>query len=336
MASKYVNKDFFAAFKKAAQEEKIDTGEKKSNGASHKFPNPQVNQEYKIRFLPDASGQHFYKKFYYHMMDIDGNWSFSICPKTFDMDSYCPLCALAAKLYKSGTQSDKNEAGRWKRKEKFVANIFVVNDPRDADKDEEAKMSGKVKIFEFRTKLENNVRVGIFDAENGVGPAGFDPTDEGINFVIRVTETKPQADGKKWPDYATSSFARNASAIADTDKEVDEVMKQTVDLNEYLKKQLQDEEKIVEIIKDEQMFDLIAEEYSRILNKRNPKKQILNDEAKVASKSKPRVDEDEDADEKIEHSSLNEEEEKAHSKKPTKKSGETELDEDLLAELNKM
>ena len=325
LKNKYIKKDFFNQFKKEVSQEK-----KKGEGfenSDNKFPNPTPGYEYKIRFLPDATGEAFYKKFYYHMYQIDGAWKFSLCPKTLNMDSYCPCCAVAAKLYKSGTESDKAEAGRFKRKEKFVANIFVVNDPRDQDKDEDNKISGTIKIFEFATKLESNIRVGVFDEENGVGPSGFDPTDDGINFVIRVTETKPQADGKTWPDYATSSFARNASAIVDSEKEVDDLMTKVIDLNEYLKKQLPDDTKIIDDLKAEEIYDLISEEHGRILAKRSTKKEetpLKSAKDNTKSTYSEKTDLVEDV------------EEEPESKKTSTKKSDSELDDDLLNELNSL
>ncbi|MFW6026787.1 MAG: hypothetical protein ACOCRX_10640, partial [Candidatus Woesearchaeota archaeon] len=71
-----------------------------------------------------------------------------LCPKTFNFENPCPICSVTSKLYK-GTEDDKKEAGRYKRKQKFVSNIFVVDDPRDSEKEKDDKASGKVLIYEF-------------------------------------------------------------------------------------------------------------------------------------------------------------------------------------------
>lgn len=235
------------------------------------------------------------------------------------METYCPICGVTAKLYKSGTNADKAEASRFKRKEKFVSNIFVVNDPRDQDKDDDLKQSGKVKIFEFATKLESNIRVGVFDEEEGVGINAFDPSDEGVNFIIRVTETKPGPDGKKWPDYSTSSFARNASAILDSDEEIKKVMDSVLDLEEYLKKQLPKEEEVVEILEGEMVYSLIEEEHKKILAKRTKSSSKEENEESKVSKV---VEEDKEV-----------EKPKESSKPKVKESSSSSIDEELLKEL---
>lgn len=329
--SKYVKKDFFNEWKKNVASQETNE-EKKSNGNSNKWANPVPGLEYKIRFLPDVSGKNFYKKYFYHMFqDTDNQWKFSLCPKTFNMETYCPICSVVNKLYKAGTNADKVEAGRFKRKDKFVANIFVVSDPRDQDKDEDLKASGNNKLFEFATKLESIIRTQLLDAENGVGEAGFDPSDSGINFIIRVTETKPDDKGKKWPDYTTSAFARNATAIADSDEEVDDIMKKTIDLDKYLKDMAPDEEKIIEDLKGENVYDLIAEEYEKLLAKRNPKKQLLNDSAK-----KEVVETEDTSGTKLppDESVEKEKPSKASKQEKDSKAGLADLDAELLAELN--
>ena len=245
------------------------------------------------------------------------------------MEAYCPCCSVVTKLYKSGSQSDKQEATRFKRKEKFISNIFVVHDPRDQDKDEDKKITGTVKIFEFATKLESNIRVGIFDAENGVLDAGFDPSEKGINFVIRVTETKPQDDGKKWPDYATSAFARNASTIADTEEEIDAIMAAVVNLDEYLQKQVVEESKIIEDLKSEQVFDLISDEYAKVIAKR----EVTAGKSTVKSVKSENEDKTEVSDEVVKE--VVKEENTTKVEKPKQASPE-DLDAELLAELSAM
>lgn len=264
--SKYVRKDLFAKFKEQVQQESTPSERK---GPSNKFPNPAPG-EYKFRFLPDKTGEQFYKKYFYHMFQVGDKWTFIMCPKTFDFEAYCPLCAVANKLYKTGNESDKKEAGRFKRKEKFVSNIYVLSDPRDVDKDDEMKQGGKVKLYEFGTKLESQIRASVMDEEEGVGLGAFDP-ESGYNFTLRVTETKPGPDGKKWLSFDTSSFARNQTAIADNDEEIEKIMEGTFDLNKYLEAMKANEEEVIDIIKEEQVYELIQDEYERIVAKRNKK-----------------------------------------------------------------
>jgi len=294
MGKKWINKDLFQKFKSEVQE---DADRKTQTNDSYTWKNPEPGttsnpKEYKIRLLPDKEG-HFYKKMFYHMFQVNGeSWKFSICPKTFDQEDYCPICAVTAKLYK-GSDDDKKEAQRFKRKEKFISNILIVNDPRDADKDDDLKVSGKVMLYEFPSKVEQLIRSSINDSENGVGMGAYDP-EEGYNFILKVGLTKPDQSGKSWPNYETSTFARQKSAIADTEDEINEIIDKTVDIVEYLQKKLPNEEKIIEDLKTENVFSLIEDDYNK---KRNIKTKV----SKPVVETEPESDDFEEPEEKPKH-----------------------------------
>lgn len=288
MATKkqWLSKDLFTKFKTEVQE---DADKKTATGDSNlvwKNPEPGTNatpKEYRIRLLPDITSN-FYKKFYYHMFKVnEESWRFSVCPKTFDPEAYCPICSVTAKLYK-GSDDDKKEAQRFKRKEKFVTNVLIINDPRDTDKDDELKVSGKVKLYEFPSKVEQLIRSSIQDSENGVGIGAFDPKD-GYNFILKVGLTKKDQFGKEWPNYETSTFARQPSAIADSDEEISEIIEKTADISEYLKKKLPNEEKVIEDLKAENVFELIEEDYNRKrkISKTITTKKVVEEDSEMES-----------------------------------------------------
>lgn len=248
------------------------------------------------------------------MFQVNGEtWKFSICPKTFDQEAYCPVCAVTAKLYK-GSDDDKKEAQRFKRKEKFISNVLIVNDPRDADKDEDLKVSGKVMLYEFPSKVEQLIRSSINDNENGVGAGAYDP-EEGYNFILKVGLTKKDAAGKEWPNYETSTFARQPSAIADTEKEINEIINSTTDIVEYLQKKLPNEEKIIEDLKAENVFSLIEEDYAR-------KRKITGTITKAAESVKEEQEESEPV--------------PSNDEREDEPTPQEESDEDLLNELKKL
>jgi hypothetical protein len=121
---------------------------------------------YEIRFLPDVKTG-FYKKQLYHMFQVDGKWAFYQCPKTTDFNNPCPICSVVQKLYQ-GSEDDKKEARRLKRKQKFISNIFVAHDPRDVDKETDDKAEGKIKLYGFPAKVEALLKQEITDVRNGL------------------------------------------------------------------------------------------------------------------------------------------------------------------------
>lgn len=216
---------------------------------------------YVIRFLPDKKGN-FYQKYYYHMFQSGEKWVFILCPKTHNFENYCPFCSVTNKLY-TGSAADKKMAYQYKRKEKFVSNIFVVEDPRDQERDDDQKLEGSVRLYEFPGKVEMKVKEEIIDTKHGLGPSIFDPDKDGYDFILKVFSTKRDRNGNVWPDYGQSAFARRPSPIKESEKEIDEIMEKTIDIWDYIKGLEKTDDDMIQILKAEMMWDLIKDEWKR-------------------------------------------------------------------------
>jgi len=272
--SKWIDKELFSKFQAQKQAEKEET--KSNRRVELLWPTPERGTTdnpkiYEGRLLPDKKGS-FYKRYYYHMWKSGENWIFGLCPKTFNFKDYCPFCSSTAKLY-NGSESDKFQANQIKRKEKFVGNFYIVSDPRDMDKEnEEEKVTGKVKLYEFPSKIENLIAGELRDTKQGYGYQIFDPGDEGRNFIIKVLSTKKDKDGKTWPDYANSVFSRVQSPLG-SDKEIQEILNLTTDLEGYINNMKMPKTKIVDILKNEFLWDYIADEAIKNGYAEEPKKE---------------------------------------------------------------
>ena len=265
--SKWIKKELFKDFqeekKKEADAPQQQFGLRRSDlvwetpqkGSSER---PKV---YEGRFLPDPKGN-FYKKYSYHMFQSGEKWAFILCPKTQAFENYCPVCSVTSKLYQ-GSPADKRMAGSYKRKEKFVSNFLVVNDPRDPERDEEKRVNGVVKLYEFPGKVEMKLKEEITDVKNGYGYKIFDPSEEGHNFILKVLATKKDQKGNIWPDYSSSTFSRNSNSIG-TDSEIDALMKTCTDLDDYINNLTVDDERIEEVLKTEMVWDMIASEWAKV------------------------------------------------------------------------
>ena len=259
--SKWINKELFNDFQKEKIEEK--DSETNSNRSDLLYPTPEKGSTenpkvYEGRMIPDPQGK-FYKRFFYHMWQAgDESWIFILCPKTHDFKTYCPFCSVTSKLYAGNTSADKAQAYQIKRKEKFVGNWYVAKDPRDADRDD--KLAGKVKLYEFPSKVEQKFKKEITDKSEGYGLSIFDPGEDGRNFIIRVLATKKDENGKSWPDYSNSSFSRSRSPLSDTDEGIELIMGLTHDIDEYINGMSISNGKMVEILKNEFLWDMVADE----------------------------------------------------------------------------
>jgi len=260
--SSWIDKDLFAKFVEEKSREKEQTAGPRRTEIVWPTPErgtPDRPKIYEGRFLPDPKGN-FYKKYYYHMFYSGEKWNFVLCSKTWNFDNYCPWCSVTSKLY-MGNNEDKKRAAEYKRKEKFVSNFYIIDDPRDAERNDEEKVNGTVKIYEFPGKVESKLKAEITDTKHGIGPGIFDPGEDGYNFILKVKSTKPK-DGKTWPDYSDSLFARRPESLGSRNR-IKEIMEQRYDLEEYIQSMEREEEDIINLLKAEMVWDLVKSEYER-------------------------------------------------------------------------
>lgn len=274
MASKWMRDKemIFNKFKeqKKQEQEKQTAGPRRSE-IVWKTPDKGTVDKPKIyqgRLLVDLNDT-FYHSYYYHMFqDKSGKWMFVFCPKSWDMNSYCPFCAATMRLYR-GSAQDKKLGYKYKRKSKHCVNFYIVKDPRDAEAEsDEEKNEGKVLIYEFPDKIESKIKQEMNDDEYGNGINIFDPGEDGVDFILKVGATKPIQEegpnhGKVFPDYSDSKFAPKPTPLKKTDKEIEEIMGKRHDLTEYLKSMERSEEDILDLVKSEDLWDMIEQDYEK-------------------------------------------------------------------------
>ena len=186
-----------------------------------------------------------------------------------------------------------------------------------AENDDENKVNGTVRLYEFPGKVEAKLKKQITDGKNGLGPSIFDPGEDGYNFILEVGATKKQKNGKVWPDYSLSDFARKSYALG-TDEEIKAIMSTTYDIDEYIQGRERDEQEIIDALKQNMMFDLV----------KNERKRAVAIDKDLKTDDVPKFEEPEDKDKP---------DEKKEDKPDEKKDdgdGESLSDADLLAQLD--
>lgn len=341
--SKWINKDLFDDFRKEKVEEKDSSGSFRRSDMLWDTPQKGTVEQAKVyegRFLQDPKGK-FYRKYLYHMWQSGENWIFALCPKTGtseDMKNYCPLCSANAKLY-NGTGQDKKQAYQIKRKERFVGNWYIAKDPRDTEKDDENKVVGKVRLYEFPAAVEKKLKNEVVDTDEGYGTQIFDPSEDGRNFIIKVLSTKKDEEGRQWPDYSSSTFSRSQSSIG-SEEEIDALMENRVILDEYIENMEMSKEKMVEILKNEFLWELVEDECLK-----NGYKDVAVEKPKEAQEQEeaPKEEAPKDDEKKEEDPPWDTgEEEKKKEETPKEETPKEETnaddldDDDLLAELDNM
>lgn len=256
--SKWFDEKKFGAFAKKIKEAEWAEQQSRSFGAMFPKYSKPFDVTYILRFLPamkDSNPTDFYQKEYYHSFPgQDGKWLWVTCPWTYG-DKKCPLCRIVSKLYASPEREDRRMANALKRKQRWLSNVYVVDDPRDPKVDKERRTGGKVKILGFSFQVERKVRAASdTNSATGIGSKIIDP-ENGFDFYLKVVEKK--TDGATYPNYEESEFARQSTSLAKSEKEIDAILKQVHFIGEFIENDRTPVEKILEILEEEMLIDYL-------------------------------------------------------------------------------
>jgi len=167
-----------------------------------------------IRFLPAAAvdGEDGlpWAKIFEHGFQGPGGWLIDKCLTT--KGQQCPVCEHNNKLWNSGIEANKDIVRKQKRKLSYIANIYIVSDPKHPENE------GKVKLFKFGAKIFEKVTEAMnpqFEDETPINP--FDLW-KGANFKLKITKVAG------YQNYDKSEFM-SASALLDDDGELEKIWK---------------------------------------------------------------------------------------------------------------
>tara|TARA_R110002126_G_scaffold122632_2_gene264414 strand:+ start:1614 stop:2537 length:924 start_codon:yes stop_codon:yes gene_type:complete len=170
-----------------------------------------IGNNFLVRLVPDVND---ISKTLYHYFShgwkslATGQFVSTICPTT--IGSRCPICEERVRLYR-GDDEDKENAKLLGRKEQWLVNVYVVDDPTSREN------NGTIKMVRYGKQLDKVIR----DATEGVdkdefGARVFDLTDDGCNLRIAVEKN----DGG-YPTYVSSKFLRESGIDGMTDAKIE-------------------------------------------------------------------------------------------------------------------
>lgn len=182
-------KSMFASIKDAL------TNEGSSNKAADILRTKPGNS-YEVRLLPnieDPSKTFFHYYSHGWTSFSTGQYVNAVSPTTFgDRD---PIAEYRMKVYRGGSPEDKKKSEAVYRRENWLVNAYVVNDP------DEPENNDTVKILRFGKQLHKIIMEGISgeDADQ-FGERIFDLSEKGCTFRVRCEK---QGD---YPTYVSSKF----------------------------------------------------------------------------------------------------------------------------------
>ena len=200
-----------------------------TEGASDKdrFWRPEVdkagNGMATIRFLP-ASAQDGddglpWVKIFSHGFQGPGGWLIDNCLTT--KSQQCPVCEHNNKLWNSGIEANKEIVRKQKRKLNYIANVYIVSDPKHPENE------GQVKLFKFGKKIFDKITEAMnpaFEDETPINPFDF---WKGANFKLKITKVAG------YQNYDKSEFT-SAAPLSENDEELEKIWKAESALSELV------------------------------------------------------------------------------------------------------
>ena len=217
------------ALSKNLNENALTDGNKKTYSVDERFyklsKDENGNGGALIRFLPDAEDIPFVKMTAINAQQGKGKpfiseWS----PQTIGKPD--PINERFSELWQAG---HKEEAKKYGRKFRFLANIKVIKDPANADNE------GKVFLFDMSPTLFEKIKNAASPSESELALGGepkevFNPIT-GNSFLLK---TKVGATG--FPTFEDSKFADKIDGIYKTDAEAEkDITANSYSLGEFLK-----------------------------------------------------------------------------------------------------
>jgi len=195
------------------------------------FLKTEPGNTYTVRLLPyvgDPSKTFF--RYYSYSWNSFANGQFTTVVSPATWGERDPISEERYRILRTGTEEEKKKAAALTRRENWLVNIYIVNDPVNPDN------NGQIKVLRFGRQLHKIIMDAISgeDAED-FGPRIFDLSPKGCNFKIKVER---QGD---YPTYVSSKFV-SPREIEDLDESsYKEIYKNVKDLESYVTLKTQDE-----------------------------------------------------------------------------------------------
>ena len=182
----------------------------------------EVGNTYTVRLLPFGKDP---KKTFFHYYQhgwnsfATGQYTSAISLQTFGERD--PIAEERYKILRTGSDEEKDKAKAIVRSEKWLVNVYVVNDPVNPEN------NGKTKILRYGKQI-HNIIVDAIEGEDSadLGPRIFDLGPNGVNFRVKVEK---QGD---FPTYVSSKFAMPSAIEGFDDDNHNSVYDSVHDLSE--------------------------------------------------------------------------------------------------------
>ena len=222
-----------------------------------------------IRFLPasaaDGEDGLPWVKIFSHGFQGPGGWLIDNCLTT--KDQKCPVCEHNSALWNSGIEANKDIVRKQKRKLNYIANVYIVSDPKHPENE------GQVKLFKFGKKIFDKITEAMnpqFEDETPINP--FDLW-KGANFKLKIRKVEG------YQNYDKSEF-ESPSALLSDDEELEKIWKSEYSLTEMVAD------------KEFKSYDTLKQRLDKVLGLNGEAPKTTVEQVKAANVGKKTVAED--------------------------------------------
>mgnify|MGYP003333217570 FL=1 len=170
-----------------------------------------------IRFLPSKVDNSVpWVVLYSHGFQGPGGWYVENSLTTIGQQD--PVTEMNNELWNSGVEANKDLVRKRKRKQYYIANIYVISDPKNPQNE------GKVFLFKFGKKIFSKIKEKLTPEFEGEKPQDIFDFLSGCNFRLKIKSVEG------YPNYDSSSFESPSALLDGTEKKLLEVFNQMYDL----------------------------------------------------------------------------------------------------------
>jgi len=230
------NSNMFESIKNALDKAKTKTGG--SSAYRNLLQLEPGEKPYTVRLLPNIKNpEETILHYYHHSWNsiATGQYASITSPSTWG--DRCPVSELYFKVLRDGSDAEKERAkANLRRKENWLVNVYVVNDPKKPEN------NGTIKVLRYGKQLDKIIQSAINgdDAEE-FGAKIFDLGPDGCSLRIKVELVSDKPGAPKYPTYTASKFL-NAAAIEGLDEDkIQETYNSIYDLNTFVDRKTNEE-----------------------------------------------------------------------------------------------
>lgn len=240
----------------------------------------EAGNTYTVRLLPnvkDAAKTFFHYYSYGWNSLTTGQLVTAVSPTTWNQRD--PIAEERYRVLRNGTEKEKEKALAIKRRENWLINVYVVNDPVNSEN------NGKIKIVRFGRQLHKIIMDAIEGEEAAeLGARIFDLSPKGCNLRIKVEK---QGD---YPTYVSSKFSTPKEIEGLDEDGYNKIYNSAFDLESYVSVKSYDELK--NILDEHYHGTKDVEEAAEVVA---PKTSAPTPSVQVVAKKAAKSTEDEDA-----------------------------------------